>query len=76
MSSMQQFLDEHFSSIIENRANKEWTPSLHANAEIVKVYPKIAGLKVMEDKWAEPKTIELRAETGQLMSKYVGVRLV
>lgn len=72
---MKQFLDEHFSGIIERRANKDWRPSLHANADVVAAYPEIAGMAVIEDKYVDPLTIELRAETGKLMASYSGVRI-
>ena len=72
---MQDFLDQHFGAILENRANKDWKPSPHALAEVAKAYPKIIGLGVQTDPYCDAKTIELRAETGKLMASYGGVRL-
>jgi regulator of sigma D len=75
MSYMQQFLDEFFSRNINGRANKEWTPSLHARQELVDAYPKLAGISLTVDKYMEERAIELRTETGKTMVAYSGVTL-
>jgi regulator of sigma D len=75
MSDMQQFLDEFFNRNIKGRADREWTPSLHARQDVVDAYPKIAGIGVTVDKYMEERAIELRTETGKTMVSYSGLAL-
>jgi len=72
---MQKFLDDFFARHINGRANKEWTPSLHARQEVVDAYPRIAGINLTVDKYEDERCIELRAETGKTMVIYSGVVL-
>ena len=71
---MKDYLDTFFSRIIGERVVKEWTPTIHAPTDVAEEYPVIAGITVTVDKYCDPRSMEMRAETGKLMASINGVR--
>jgi hypothetical protein len=73
---MQSFLDDHFSHIIMNQADKSWEPEFHAHPNVASTYKSVAGIPVAPDLSLANGVIEMRsAETGAVMARYEGVRL-
>lgn len=72
---MKNYLEEYFSNILENRADKRWTPHFVGGEAMVPFYPELLGIPVTSDPYMEPLAIELRTETGTLCARLNKVRL-
>lgn len=72
---MKNYLEEHFSHIIENRYDKRWEPKFVGCETVAKAYPEILGIPVVPDPYVEPMSLELRTETGTLCAKLNCIRM-
>lgn len=72
---MKNYLEEHFSHLLENRFDTRWTPHFVGCEAVAAAYPEILGIAVAADPYVEPLSIELRTETGTLCAKLNRVRM-
>lgn len=68
-------IEQFFTHIIEHREDKRWVPNFHAPEDVAAAYPVVAGYPVIVDIYCDPKSIEMRAETGKLLARLTGLHL-
>lgn len=65
-------MEEWVRGVLENRADKSWTPELVGGYDTAEVYPMLCGYTVRLDESLPERTLQILAN-GELAAEYTGV---